>query len=202
MDYISFPLGLEKSLFTLKFQSLVNIIEPDLDDGPWIAGGAVRWLKNGGRIHTDVDVFFKTETQYTQCNEKLQFYLKRHHSSNNAVTYYGLLSTQRTARGNLFYDRPVQLIRRQFYLYVEDMLEDFDFDCCKLVTDGDIVIAHKNWEDSTLIFDPYHSNDRASRLPVRLVKYLSYGYKIDQESLKKLNDYAQKSNEFCIKTGY
>ena len=69
---------LTKSLFlypTVHYedQLLVNIISPDLKDGPWIAGGAcLRWFQNQPvGEHSDIDVFCKNEKQAQKLIKKL-----------------------------------------------------------------------------------------------------------------------------------
>ena len=104
-------------------------IKPDLQHGPWIAGGAVlRWYQNKPVGDHDVDVFVKNDEQFNQVKNNIINKLNGTilFDSDNATTYKVYINR----------DTPyeIQLIKH-YCDSLKDCLDRFDFTVCKISTE-------------------------------------------------------------------
>jgi hypothetical protein len=170
---------------------LLDMIQPDLYTGPWIAGGAVlRWLDQKPLDNHDLDVFCRTSEQYLNISEKLSTLFAMHiitdssiscirqHDSANAVTWK--ITKDNTSRN-------VQVIKRP-RLMLSELFGAFDIRVCRMATDGVGVIAAPGaWED-------FQNRQITVNLPAhthciqRIVKYMCYGYNPSWDVLQHIID--------------
>lgn len=158
------------------------VIRPNMRNGPWIAGGAVRHWLQGELVSSDVDVYVRSEEQQRDLNARLQSagYVQ-HYATKNAITYKGNFTI------NTVVD--IQVIIKDFHKSAEDVLETFDFAQSQLVTDGYEVYGNPLWNNDELIVDGY----KPESVLKRFIKYYVYGYKVKPGTLtewskdKKLN---------------
>ena len=157
-----------------KDKGLVKLLDLNIDQGPWLAGGAVLNWFNGEPVGTgDFDIFFKDLRQFDEMFGRL---MRNHativYTSENALTLKLTVDDDQ---------KTIQLIRKTYFQNAKEVIDHFDFTICQLATDGySIVAGEKTYE---------HVKDRkialartASRsLVKRLIKYVSYGYKPDQD---------------------
>jgi hypothetical protein len=176
-------------------KQLVDLIQPSIEHGPWIAGGAVlRWLENRPLKNHDLDVFCKTAEQYQEVLNRLKaaqnvLWCRLKYSSPNAETWDGTVShgVDRTKYA-------IQIIKAP-RLSIEALFEQFDIRACKMVTDGTTVIAA---EGARLDFENKNITLCEPLRPYciqRLVKYMSYGYDPDWDVVQYIVNSAQFPEE-------
>jgi hypothetical protein len=152
----------------------VSIIEPDLENGPWIAGGScLRWFQDQPVNDSDIDVFCRNAIQAQQVIERIKSYgrFSVKYESENAVTltHYTKddFSTQWT----------IQVITRRFFNNPKEVIDNFDITVCQIGTTGTEWIlgqetARDVREKNLRMIPPLHSD-----APKRLTKYWTYGYR-------------------------
>ena len=149
----------------------VNLIEPDINKGPWIAGGAaLQWYQGKPVGLHDIDVFCRSQEQATALvakfmseNSKLVF------SSENAVT----LEYSTTDNSSSW---KIQIITKEFFKTVKEVVDRFDITVCKIATDG------FSWHKGPQMAADLHTRTlRITQLKPdsikRYAKYMAYGYR-------------------------
>lgn len=165
-------------------KQIAHLLSVNLETGPWIAGGSVRKMITGESIsNSDFDFWFSSEQQYIEAVRELQEYhdVGIVYRSNNAITFsvhFGPNSYK------------IQLICKKFYSSPGEIINDFDFTCCQIATDGTTVIygsqTVEDLENRVLrLADP--SRTRRGLLK-RVIKYLSYGFKLDPISYQTITN--------------
>ena len=156
-------------------KQIAHLLGVNLETGPWIAGGSVRKMITGEYIgNSDFDFWFSSEQQYIEAVRELREYcgVSVLHTSDNAITFNVLF-------GPTSYK--IQLICKKFYSSPGGIIDDFDFTCCQLATDGTSVIygsqTVEDLENRVLrLSDPSRTHQGLLK---RVIKYLSYGFKLD-----------------------
>jgi hypothetical protein len=170
-------------------QEIVDAVQPNIDQGPWIAGGSVMcWTRPQLNWDYDVDVFFRDDQQYNQVKQRLdQAGLASVHSSEMAITYQ--YCTEWSSRG-----RRVQLVKL-LEPSVHQLLNHFDISACRVVSDGQRAWAldAECWRDLTcqqlqfLRLIP----ETAVR---RFLKYRARGFRATQDTVRQI----QNLPELCV----
>jgi hypothetical protein len=152
----------------------LTLIWPDIDRGPWIAGGAcLRWYQGQPVGDSDIDVFCANAKQAADVIENIKSY-GRHSvkfESENAVT----LSYH--VKDDWMKSWTIQIITRRYFSSLEEVISNFDISVCEVGTAGN------QWQ-----LGPFTSRDIRERnlrfkLPLqpdamkRLTKYWAYGYR-------------------------
>lgn len=154
-------------------QEPITLIWPDVERGPWIAGGAcLRWYQGQPVSENDIDVFCSSPKQALELVEKIKSYgrYSTKHESENATT----LSYHNKA-GTKYWT--LQIIKRRYFNNIQEVLDNFDITVCQIGTGG------QEW-----VMGPYTAKDiREKNLRMnkplhpdaskRLVKYWTYGYR-------------------------
>jgi hypothetical protein len=167
---------------------LLDLIQPDLYTGPWVAGGAVlRWLDQKPLDNHDLDVFCRTQDQYQQVIEKLvcikwdsdhNIECLKQHDSVNATTW-------KVKHRDI--SRTVQIIKRP-YLMLSELFSVFDIGVCRMATDGVRVIAASG------ALEDFQNRHISISLPAhkhciqRIVKYMCYGYTPSWDVIQNIID--------------
>jgi hypothetical protein len=155
-------------------QEAVCVIEPDYEQGPWIAGGAcLKWFQGLPVGDSDIDVFCKNAVQAQQIIERIKSYGRFHvkFESENAVT----LTYHR--KDQWVTDWTIQVITRRYFSSLREVIDSFDLSVCAIGTTG------TEWEmGKTTARDIREKNLRfiiplQPDAPKRLVKYWTYGYR-------------------------
>ena len=178
----------------------VALINPSLQAGPWIAGGAaLSWYQNKPVGSGDIDVFCNNHKQF---NDLYDMFTSKDLNctvvfrSENAITFNLTLSTnQTTTRDDFdFYKKVVmtretvvtkewrvQLIKRYFD-NVDALLNDFDITVCQVATNGeDFYLKDKVAKD---INNKVLSIRKVHKTTIkRLIKYWSYGFEPTNETM-------------------
>jgi len=152
----------------------VCIIEPDLENGPWIAGGAcLRWYQNQPVGESDIDVFCKNAVQAQQIIDRIKSYgrFSVKFESENAVTLEYWNKDTYAKRWTL------QIITRRYFADIRDVINNFDITVCEIATAGN------EWELGPFTARDVRERNLRFKLPLqpdspkRLIKYWTYGYR-------------------------
>jgi hypothetical protein len=181
----------------------------NLECGPWITGGAPRKLWEGNNWQPgDIDIFFADENQRKTWTKAFEFqltwvdhshelpvalfdlsrqtypYVVRFHMTENALTYHYYPSE--TSSGI-----PIQLVQSRMGPNIESVWSSFDLAICEFATDGKEIWASdagvKDLENRRVTEINHHM--RHVSLPLRLMKYLSYGFDLTADQLKYVSDH-------------
>jgi hypothetical protein len=162
----------------------VSIIEPDLKQGPWIAGGAcLRWFQNQPLDDSDIDVFCRDSIQADEVIDRIKSYGRYHikYQSENAVTF----DHWATAGGDRW---TIQVIRRRFFKDIREVIDSFDISVCQVGTTGTEWIlgpnAARDIRERNLRFKMPLQPDA----PKRLTKYWVYGYRPVEGTLEAIQN--------------
>lgn len=102
-------------------------------DGPWIAGGALRRTLLGKEPESDFDFFFHDEKQLQGFAGELEARgLVKIRETIHHLHYRGKI-------GDSGLDRDIQCIRFAFYPTAADVIESFDYTICQLAFDGRVL---------------------------------------------------------------
>lgn len=176
----------------------VNIIKPDLKNGPWIAGGAcLRWFQNKPLgSHSDIDVFCKSEKQA----EKLINYIINHlglsHHNGHA---HVVIKTNNACTFNISAnnrDWKVQIITCKYFDNIQDVINGFDISVCQVATTGKEWVlgemAAKDINERNLRF-----NHITKHAPKRLIKYWAYGFNPVTGTIETIQESSDCSWDFA-----
>lgn len=197
---VSSRIKLKKHLYTghkypcvpAQDQMPVNLVRPDPDKGPWIAGGAaLRWYNNQPLGTNDIDVFCRNETQAKRLIERLESVTETNHGpvdifkvfeSENAVTFLVTLKTEKQQ-----VQWRVQIITAKYYNTMQEVVDNFDISVCQIATCG------HEWHIAPGSAKDIHERKlRFNRITPqsvkRLTKYWSYGYTPVPGTIEAIND--------------
>lgn len=167
VDIIEFPCVQRED------QEPVNLILPQLKEGPWIAGGAcLRWYQGQAVGDNDIDVFCASAEQAQKVIDYIKSYgrYSTKFESENATT----LSYHDKA-GNKYWT--IQIIKRRYFTNLKDVIDNFDITVCKIGTAGNdwLLGDHtaRDIRERNLRMQQPLQPDAAKRL----VKYWTYGYR-------------------------
>jgi hypothetical protein len=152
----------------------VAIIKPDINQGPWIAGGAaLRWYQGQTVGDNDIDVFCANAKQAAEVIEDIKSYGRYQvkHESENAVTiYYHHFGEWHTGWN-------IQIITRRYFSSLEEVIDNFDLTVCQIGTTG------TEWSMAPQTAQDIRQRNLRFTLPLaadcakRLTKYWVYGYR-------------------------
>ena len=165
------PLTSDRRLLSHRFGSrLAEYLNLNMNQGPWLAGGAVRKIYLGQHIgHSDWDIWFRSAEQFDR-SVKLMKGLGADvaYSSHNATTFKFDFENE---------SQNVQLICRRFFDSADEVINQFDFTICQLITDGNTIkIGSHTAQDLDQKLIRSVSPHLQSYIIPRLVKYMVYGY--------------------------
>lgn len=159
----------------IEIEDLLKIIDSDVDDGPWIAGGCPLSIFTKNPIN-DVDVYTINEKQKDELGKKLiAFGFQAVCISKNALTLKkdGLPS--------------VQLIEKH-YRSVDNLFNSFDISVCQIVMHNMLIAAHKETlndiKQKRLIINFRQIENNYSTL-MRIFKYCNKGYRVELDDAQK-----------------
>lgn len=168
----------------------ISIISPNMEKGPWIAGGApLRWYQGQPVGDSDIDIFCSNVKQAIDLVDSFKSYGRYHTKaeSDNAVTLEYWPKDD--------YDKKwtIQVIRRRYFNNASDIIKNFDISVCQIVTDGTSI------QMGTYTARDIREKNLRMEIPVapdavkRLTKYWTYGYRpVDGLLQAIMNDPATK----------
>jgi hypothetical protein len=151
----------------------VTLIWPDLNNGPWIAGGAcLRWYQGLPVGENDIDVFCANAKQAADVIERIKSYgtYTVRFESENAVT---LEHRNKDYKGQW----TIQIITRRYFSSLKEVISNFDITVCEVGTAGN------EWQLGPFTARDIRERNLRFKLPLqpdalkRLVKYWTYGYR-------------------------
>lgn len=150
----------------------VSVVNPNLEKGPWIAGGAcLRWYQNQPVGESDIDVFCANAKQAADVIESVKSYgrFTTKYESENAVTldYWDKDSKRWT----------IQVITRRYFSSIDEVINSFDMTVCEIGTCGN------EWHLGSFTARDIREKNLRFKIPLqpdalkRLTKYWTYGYR-------------------------
>ena len=158
---------------------LVRKVMPflDMEEGPWLAGGAARLLyqqyEDDDLGPSDLDIFFPSQTIYDWTLKFMQNFPPDFLVSVNDIGYG---HSVKFVQGETIYQ--VQLIRKYFHETVESLMSNFDFTITMFASDGYQIMwderAKRDLETNSLV------NVRKAKkpTPLRLAKYCLHNFNV------------------------
>lgn len=189
-------------------KNIIHLIDPNLVNGPWIAGGAaLKWYKKQEVGRSDVDVFFRDQHQYNRLLKLLRYYagdnediFKSKFSNNHNYTKLHE-STNATTYGCCGHH--VQLIHKRFYSSLDEVLDHFDFTICQIGTDGQEwyvtnpqILEHI--DQQKLVVNRF----MPETILKRFFKYWTYGYHPDRELVERIQSCTDLNVNFANSNDY
>lgn len=177
----------------------------DINNGPWIAGGAARLLLEGKDDigESDIDVFFSSKEQMECFVQKWITELKNNRTTFTQVATDIEILSEYTSRFSRTFEikyntdvYSIQLITNFQYRNIEDMFSHFDYSITFVATDLVSVVTTKQtlYDLKNKILDLGDQGYIGINSYSRLVKYIRYGYKpklgIIPKILEHINHFA------------
>jgi hypothetical protein len=152
----------------------VSIINPNIKQGPWIAGGAaLRWYQDQTVGENDIDVFCANAKQAAEIIDRIKSYGRYSvkYESENAVTI------GYSKKGTFITSWTIQIITRRYFSSMQEVIDNFDISVCQVGTCGNEWVLGNNTakdirEKNLRMIMPLHPD-----APKRLTKYWVYGYR-------------------------
>ena len=179
-------------------QEPMSIIWPDLNHGPWIAGGAcLRWYQGQAVAENDIDVFCASEEQANKIIDLVKSYgrYSTKHESANATTlsYYNKDHTKTWT---------IQVIKRRYFKSLQEVIDNFDITVCQIGTGG------HEWLMGKHTARDIREKNLRMKLPLqpdaakRMSKYWTYGYRPVEGLLDAVRDNPEAKQTFEIDGDY
>ena len=152
----------------------LTLIWPDIERGPWIAGGAcLRWYQGLPVGDSDIDVFCANAKQAADVIENIKSYGRYSvkFESENAVT----LSYH--SKDDYSKNWTIQIITRRYFSSLEEIISNFDISVCEVGTAGN------QWQLGPFTGRDIRERNLRFKIPLqpdamkRLIKYWAYGYR-------------------------
>jgi len=163
----------------------VSAIEPDLVNGPWIAGGApLRWYQNQLVGDSDIDVFCANAAQAAKVIEQIKSYnrFSVKYESDNAITI-GF-----SKKGEYVSHWTIQIITRRYFSNIQEVINSFDISVCQIGTTGN------SWHLGSNTAGDIRQKNLRFNVPLqqdtlkRLTKYWVYGYRPVPGTIEMIRD--------------
>ena len=199
-------------------RAVINQIRPNLETGPWIAGGAaLRWHR--GQImnsFSDVDVFFRNRQQFYALDQVFQNQLFRDRGQefDSVSNFFNRLVSEPTPTCQQLFRSDnaitygwngyrIQLINHNFYSDVEELLSKFDIIACKIATDG---VQWVTIDPRTVDHIENNVLDMCEPLQPgavkRFFKYWIYGFQPVPELITRLQNHRGLETDFANSNDY
>lgn len=178
--------------------TIIDIIEPTMANGPWIAGGAcIHWLSNpyvSVSGITDIDVYVKDTDQLNFLRQKI---LTSSRYSSSLVSNTGNAVTFKIVGPKTWI---VQIIKVHTGNTPAEVLDDFDIQACKIITDGHNIYAEPNALDDAANKIIRINNIKEDSVR-RITKYLMKGYSLDEDTFNRLSSFPEVNWDFEYEPG-
>lgn len=176
----------------------VSIISPNLEKGPWIAGGAcLRWYQGQPVGESDIDVFCANMMQAQAVIDRIKSYgrFTVKHESENAIT----IDYSETGWANKW---TIQIIVRRFFANIAEVIDSFDITVCEIGTAGN------SWAVGPTTARDIREKNLRFKLPLqpdapkRLTKYWTYGYRPVEGTLEAIQNNPDTRWKFTAEEDY
>ena len=177
----------------------ITLIWPDIERGPWIAGGApLRWWQGLPVGESDIDVFCASQAQAEVIIERIKEFGRwtRKYDSENATTlsYWSKKDSSKIWT--------IQVIKRRYFTSLEEVIGNFDMTVCEIGTCGN------NWVLGKQTAKDIRERNLRMNLPLtpdalkRMVKYWTYGYRPVPGLLEAVQNNPIAKWEFALDEDY
>lgn len=175
---------------------VINAIEPEIANGPWICGGAALQWYLGKECKTDIDVWCRNKRQEKKVESNLiTLGFRLVFKTDNALTFRAefnfknfdpltsltLNKTSKTITVQLI--KTNNLIKPNNPKSSKEIFKNFDFTICQIATDGTIYIVgentYKDIKEKKLRLIEY----KPKTFLKRYIKYVIYGYTPEPETI-------------------
>ena len=171
-------------------QEIVDILQLNIHNGPWIAGGAVLNWYNDTPVQSDIDIFCANEKQAKALLKRIKLSVSNYkctvvYDTDNAITLDVIkYKPEESTAFTMVSLTPVvleqwklQIIKHKYYNSMQDIVDAFDISVCQIATAGDEWIMCDNTakdirERNLRMILPLRKSSAK-----RLLKYWSYGYR-------------------------
>jgi hypothetical protein len=170
-----------KKLLGFEFDYFYN--HEYLSDDVWLAGGSLRGIIGGKNTINDFDMFFRNQTACQNLVSRLEKHkilkLVFSCSNNKLKTYSGIIKPNDKS----FYIK-IQLITPKFYDSVEELLNSFDINACRLLMDNNFLYTYRSvLNDIKHREINLHNVTHPNATFKRMLKYQSKGYRITNHAI-------------------
>lgn len=165
----------------------------DLETGPWIAGGCLEALASGRDLgNRDIDIFYSRHSDLHKTFFDVDTVLSSPGYEFNNTFWEKSQGQNSDTRKVLLNGKAflIQRINKKYYNSPANILGDFDFTVCQIVTDGEQVVTTeqtvRDLKTKTLRFP--RLKQETNTLP-RFVKYtMEYGYTPAPGELQRMHE--------------
>ena len=175
----------------------LTLIWPDIERGPWIAGGAcLRWYQGLPVGDSDIDVFCANAKQAADVIENIKSYGRYSvkFESENAVT----LSYH--SKDDYSKSWTIQIITRRYFGSLEEVISNFDISVCEVGTAGN------QWQLGPFTGRDIRERNLRFKIPLqpdamkRLIKYWAYGYRPVEGTIETIQNNPNAKWQFGAET--
>ena len=175
----------------------LTLIWPDIERGPWIAGGAcLRWYQGLPVGDSDIDVFCANAKQAANVIENIKSYGRYSvkFESENAVT----LSYH--SKDDYSKNWTIQIITRRYFSSLEEIISNFDISVCEVGTAGN------QWQLGPFTGRDIRERNLRFKIPLqpdamkRLIKYWAYGYRPIEGTIESIQNNPNAKWQFGAET--
>lgn len=167
-------------------RDIIALIQPSMEDGPWIAGGAcLHWIQHPNQSVagvSDIDIYCKNERQIRNVRRRLSLCCTESYETKNAVSFVKNVVVDSTP-----YVYTIQIIKITVGQTAESIVDTFDIEACKVATDGiDMYASEQTLSDiQDKIIRIYLIREESVR---RILKYMIKGFSLDPTTYKRLGN--------------
>ena len=165
-----------------EFMILTGGLPTVSEEGPWIAGGALRRTLIGQKLDADIDYFFKNKEQMEQfCSEMEYLNFVESSRTDNCITFLGRPVIGEDTYNDRYIENKeqikVQAIIIGYYDKLEDVLDSFDFTITQFGYDGKELVCgeYSLWDLARRRLAIHRLTYGVSTLR-RLIKYSRQGF--------------------------
>lgn len=177
----------------------VTVIWPDMEHGPWIAGGAcLRWYQGLPVGESDIDVFCSSRKQVDDIIANVKSYgrFSVKFESDNATTLL-YWSPEGYSR-----QWTIQIIKRRYYQNLQEVIDSFDMTVCEIGTGGNEWLMNRHTAKDIRERNLRMKQPLQPDALKRLVKYWTYGYRPVEGLVEAVQNNPNGKWEFAIDEDY
>lgn len=177
----------------------VSVINPNIDIGPWIAGGApLRWWQGIPVGESDIDIFCRDAIQADEIINNIKSHgrwTKKYESENATTLLYW-------REGDYQQQWTLQVIKKRYYKSLEEVINSFDISVCQIGTCGNEwklgAFTAQDIRNKVLNFKEPLQPDAVKRL----LKYWIYGYRPMPGTLEAIQNNPASKWEYTLEEEY
>lgn len=169
-------------------RKIVKLIEPDFENGPWICGGAcIQWFQ-GKEVskYSDIDIYFKNDAQRTEFVSNLT---KKSLEDNAKFKFEHVVDTANAHTFNIKIDSntwKLQAIKLYSGDTIQDVLDQFDINACKISTDGHQFVFGSDNTVQDILYQKINIPVIKKNSISRVIKYMGKGYDLTEDAFDLL----------------